>query len=564
MKLTLQPTKKKYYSLLLISILWFSGQSQNCGCTHTINPSIETTVYDGATKNPPVGPGSVVCLNAGKFNRIIIKNFIGSAQSPVVLKNCGGKVDIELDAAVTASVLDIRESRYLKISGLGSSNIKYGISVHGGGDSGLTVGYLSSDVEIEGVEVYDKGFAGIMVKTDPSCSNPATWRENFTMYNVSLHDNYVHDVKGEGFYIGNSFYVTGPASTNACVVGSQTLQKKAHIIEGVKVYNNIVKRTGCEGIQVGSTPINCTIHNNIIDKTGLSPFANFQNNGLQIGNGTGGLVYNNFIRDAPGNGISCLGIGDNFLYNNIIINTGYGDPYTGSTTYGSAIFMDEQAHDASVLGFGMKVVNNTVINPTENAFRVYNDRISSTLIENNLVIKLGAKPFIYKLNANTNIIETTNLFLSTIPANLFQDEANGDYRIKASSIAANTGTNTYPLGITYDINNFTRTNNDIGAFATGSPFFLVPSDTSLNIAEDEVNKNSLFLIYPNPAKSVLNIHSTSKEILPEIILITDMKGRVILKVLDSDKINVESLLKGIYIIEVVSEGKKHHNKFIKE
>lgn len=557
-------TKKDFFTLAFFCFLSFTIQSQDCGCTHTINPSTTNTVYDGAAKNPPVGPGSIVCLKTGKFNRIILKNFIGTAQNPVILKNCGGKVDIEVDASITAPVLDIRTSRYLKISGLGDSAIKYGISVHGGGDSGLTVGYLSSDVEVEGVEVYDKGFAGIMIKTDPTCTNPATWRENFTMYNISVHDNYVHDVAGEGFYIGNSFYVTGPASTSACVVGGQTLQKKAHIIEGVKVYNNIVKRTGCEGIQVGSTPVNCTIHDNIIDKTGLSPFANFQNNGLQIGNGTGGLVYNNFIRDAPGNGISCLGIGDNFMYNNLIINTGYGEPYTGSTTYGSAIFMDEQAHDAAVLGSGMKVVNNTIINPTENAFRVYNDRIASTLIQNNLVIKSGTKPYVYKLNGNTNTVETTNLYYSTVPNGLFENEANDDYRIKTGSVAAATGTNTAILGFTYDINNFTRTNNDIGAFATGSPIFLIPSDATLSITTAKAIENSPFLIYPNPVKSILNIYNTTKENRPESAIITDINGKVILKFTNSDKLNVDVLSKGIYIIEVLSEGKKFHNKFIKE
>jgi hypothetical protein len=383
------------------------------------------------------------------------------------------------------------------------------------------------------------------------------------MYNISVHDNYVHDVEGEGFYIGNSFYVTGPASTSACVDGGQTVQKKAHIIEGVKVYNNIVKRTGCEGIQVGSAPINCTIHDNIIDKTGLSPFANFQNNGLQIGNGTGGLVYNNFIRDVPGNGISCLGIGDNFMYNNVIINTGYGDPYTGSTTYGSAIFMDEQAHDVSVLGSGMKVVNNTFINPTENALRVYNNRIPTTLIENNLTIKSGTKPYVYKLNTDVNTVEITNLYFSSIPANLFEDAANDDYRIKVGSVAAGTGTNTAALGFTYDINNYARTTNDIGAFATGSPVFLIPNDAALNTTAVDPIENSPFLVYPNPVKSVLNIHNT-KQNLPEQTTIVDLNGKIIQTVLNSDKINVENLSKGAYIIEVLSEGKKYQNKFVKE
>src|SRR5690606_10319752 len=207
-----------------------------------------------------------------------------------------------------------------------------------GGHIGFTIDKLSTNFEVNNMEVTNCGFAGIMAKTDPSC-DPATWRANFVMRDLSFHDNYVHHVKGEGFYIGNSFYNSGKSMSCGTVL--------PHSIRNVKVYNNKVSNTGCEGIQVGCVIEGLKIYQNTVETFGTDPFANFQDNGIQIGEGSGGLCYNNVVKNGPGNGIQVLGYGDNIIFNNVVANAG---------SFG--IFCDERFTP----GDGFTMVNNTIVN----------------------------------------------------------------------------------------------------------------------------------------------------------------------------------------------------------
>jgi hypothetical protein len=70
---------------------------------------------------------------------------------------------------------------------------------------------------------------------------------------------------------------------------------------------------------VGSAISGCEVYNNTVTSPGQSPFASGQNNGIQIGEGTGGKCYNNLLKNAPGNGIIVLGLGDNQVYNNLLL-----------------------------------------------------------------------------------------------------------------------------------------------------------------------------------------------------------------------------------------------------
>lgn len=74
--------------------------------------------------------------------------------------------------------------------------------------------------------------------------------------------------------------------------------------------------------------------------------------------------------------------------------------------------------------------------------------------------------------------------------------------------------------------------------------------------------NSDVQIFPNPSKNVVRIKSNSKI---EKIAIFDSLGKVILiQTQNNNEIDVETLSKGIYLIEVITENEKIHRKFIKE
>lgn len=96
----------------------------------------------------------------------------------------------------------------------------------------------ASDVEIEFLEITRSGFAGIRMLNDPGQDRP--------MANVKLHDNYVHDVDGEGIYLG----WTGGAPSN--------------LVPGLEVYDNRFVRTGNEALQVQNLGEGSHIHHNVM------------------------------------------------------------------------------------------------------------------------------------------------------------------------------------------------------------------------------------------------------------------------------------------------------------
>ncbi|RYU91494.1 right-handed parallel beta-helix repeat-containing protein [Mucilaginibacter terrigena] len=406
----------------------------NTDCTYTVKPS--EWFVDGAN----IPAGSVVCIPAGTRGALLLKNFKGTAAQPITIVNKGGKVTFKV--AVTASyALKTQNCRYFKITGDGAEGIKYGFDLNGG-NIGMTMDDLSSDFEIANVEVRNSGFAGIMAKTDPSC-DVATQRGHFTMQNITIHKNYIHKTGGEGLYIGNSFYAFG--SLIAC---GNVLP---HDVKNVKIYNNIIDSTGCEGIQVGSAIADCKVYNNTVKSPGLSPFSAGQNNGIQIGEGTGGKCYNNLIKDAPGNGIIVLGLGDNVVYNNVIINAG-----------ANGIFADSRYTP----GPNFQFINNTIVSPGADGIKMNSESIPMNTVINNAIIKPGSNLAIHKISSRVKLTALNNYISNDINACGFVNFNGDDFHLQPSSPLINAGANAASYGINADYYGTARPSGnafDIGA-----------------------------------------------------------------------------------------------------
>jgi len=81
-------------------------------------------------------------------------------------------------------------------------------------------------------------------------------------------------------------------------------------------------------------------------------------------------------------------------------------------------------------------------------------------------------------------------------------------------------------------------------------------DFSLN------SDKSNFQIYPNPTNEILKLNGNS---FIDKVIISDFLGKIILvQTQNTKEINVESLSKGIYIIEAISGKETFFSKFIKE
>ena len=160
--------------------------AQDCGCDHTIagNNSV-LNIINASDFN--YSPGDVFCINGGDYSAFRLIGFEGTSQAPLIIKNCNGQVKLN---SPTYNAIQFLSSKYIHLTGTGDDNFEYGIQVlfTKQGTSGVSVSGLSTDFEIDHLDISKTGFAGIIAKTDPQCNDSDTWRENFLMENIILHN----------------------------------------------------------------------------------------------------------------------------------------------------------------------------------------------------------------------------------------------------------------------------------------------------------------------------------------------------------------------------------------
>ncbi|WP_298511994.1 choice-of-anchor Q domain-containing protein [uncultured Kordia sp.] len=137
---------------------------------------------------------------------------------------------------------------------------------------------------------------------------------------------------------------------------------------------------------------------------------------------------------------------------------------------------------------------------------------------------------------------------------MFVDPNAEDYTLMMGSPAIDVGDNAlFPTSILEDIKGNTRVVGgtiDMGAY-----------EFDPTLSTDEVSIIPLdFAIYPNPAKTILNIQTTENI---ETVSIFDMTGKQILKT-NQTTIDVRRLQSGMYILQVTSNQKNSTKRFIKQ
>jgi len=156
----------------------------------------------------------------------------------------------------------------------------------GSGNSGISIGSQvpvgivnppTSDFELSFIEIREVGFAGMTIKTNDDDSVP--------MNNVHIHDNYLHDIGSEGFYIGS------------------TQSPPQHSFNDLLIENNRVLRTGTEALQIGQLGDGCEVRNNVFALSAIDwkdAFQAFQDSSSQISvrYGKSSIHHNVFIGSA--------------------------------------------------------------------------------------------------------------------------------------------------------------------------------------------------------------------------------------------------------------------------
>ncbi len=240
-------------------------------------------------------PGSTIVIPAGSYTGgITLSGIHGSARSPIVIKNSS-------TGAVETSKITITDSTYFTLSGTGASGAKYGFKVYG--PSGVSVTNGTSDYEVNNIEVYN-ATNGLTLKVDPKKNDTDTVYPNFTIKNVNIHNNWLHDISGAGILAG--YPATGK-------VGNLVPVR----LDNVEVAYNLLENIGETAVQLTNTRDETNVHDNLIKnyatKATQNQFA------ISIANANA-RVNNNTIDGGSGPAIQLRTYGINNAGGNVIKN----------------------------------------------------------------------------------------------------------------------------------------------------------------------------------------------------------------------------------------------------
>ena len=384
-----------------------------------------------------VRPGDTVTLSGGVRGEIKITGCSGTSAAPITIRNdpaskgptiiqrsSGGDGGFLLSCAnCTETVID-GSKKWVGAPTTKTYGIK--ITMTGGGSPGafLSISGRSRFLTVRNVEIdgqwprLSSDGIGIYVNDHSvkAVDNPGVWREG-----IVLENNYVHDVQGEGMYVGPNWHQGDLPLRNIVISG------------------NIVENTGWEGINLKSSISGDNrIHHNVLKRVGKNiDKSDGQHTGIEVFEG-GARIYNNWIEGSGEAGIAhyisnlpaSYGAQIVEIFNNVIVNPGQTGPQVGH-----GISSSNQDGSAPI---SPRIYNNTIVGAEGGGIRV-GARAQGGFVRANLVAGAGDTA----IGAPSAIAVTNNLTGSIADMN-FVDPSALDFQLKTSSPARNTGSGSSP------------------------------------------------------------------------------------------------------------------------
>lgn len=340
----------------------------------------------------PVG-GDTIFISAQRSKPIRFQSISGEENNPIVIINYGGQVNID-GRPDTWGALVFDNCLNIKITGEGHPGYKYGFQL-AAKTCGLAFSGLSSDCEAAFIKISHEGFFGIMAKKDYG-GNPPSPAPVFK--NLLIHDCFIENVS-EGMYLGET-------------------KSPGMEFKHVRVFNNIVRNTKRECIQIANMVEDVEIYNNTLLNGGLDGLTS-QSSIFQVGDNTVSNVYNNIMVGAVTYGIITMGMGNNFFKNNFISNC-------------KGVFIDDREYTLtdSVILFS----NNIFSNITSK----YNTVIRNMNGVNKIVIKSNKyddeyESFYLNQSGNPSNFELENNQVAIVKPVEFVDTKNNNYALTSGN-----------------------------------------------------------------------------------------------------------------------------------
>lgn len=406
---------------------------------YTISRS--TATFDGSR----VLPGDTVTLEAGVRGPLKIKSLKGTADLPILIQNdprASSPVTLRNPTAERGGfLLDCYDCIHVVLDGtkkwVGAPAGAYCGAPNGTDGCGIRIlstavgdaptiylrfaGY-SSDFTVRGVEIDGNwpstSVDGIGIRIGDQdvlgTENPGVWRKN-----VVFESNYVHEVQGEGFYIGPNWIVDQIRLRN------------------ITIRENLVRKTGWEGIQLKSAieGLNRIEGNVVIDAGAAKDSFKGQHLGIQCYESKCDIIGNLVVRAGEsGIGLSTQHLPESYgplasrIFNNVSVSAGATGPLAG---HGITVYTGSGA-----ARYAAKIFNNTVVGPLGNGVNIDGGNLGAEqVVANNLIGDVGGKGL--KLPDGTSVARNTIGSTSSLG---FIDPSGLDFRLAAGSDAIDTGT----------------------------------------------------------------------------------------------------------------------------
>ena len=394
--------------------------------------ALQTAKFDCSSAKP----GDTVTLAAGTRGQLNITNCNGTSSNPITIRNdpagngptviqqsSGGSGGFVFTCSSCVGVVIDGTTKWAGAPSHPTYGIKVAMAGGGSPSAFLRLTGLSRFVVVRGVEV-DGGWPalatngiGISVNDhDMKAINyPGVWTEG-----VTIENNYVHDVEGEGLYVGPNWY-------------------KGNLpLRDIVIRNNLIEDTGWDGIQlksaIGGTNL---IHHNVLRRVGQQQ-DHGQLTGISLLDGTG-RIYNNWIEKSGDAGIRHF-LGDlprsygdqvSEIYNNVIVDSGQ-----VRSTPGHGIASNSKDGFARPIA---RIYNNTVVGAMDSGILV-GGQAAGGFVRDNVVANSADKPIVAP-----TVVSQSNNRVGSVSEMAFVDAPSLDFRLRASSPARNAGSSSFPL-----------------------------------------------------------------------------------------------------------------------